>query len=99
MRQLEGVCSSKIYHCHLSEVYCYYCIVVRRELLGKVEGEDGQGVGLASLGEQGWLGAGGRLLGLLFSFEFLGRGEVLLVKVLCEAFKLRVLLSFLFLQL
>ena len=41
-------------------------------------------------------GAGGRLLGLLlFSFEFLGRGKVLLVKVLCEAFKIRIFLSFL----
>ena len=33
MRQLEGVCSSKIYHCHLSEVY--YCIVVRRSCWGR----------------------------------------------------------------
>lgn len=75
-----------------------YCS--KKELLGKVEGEDGQGVGSASLGGTRMAGAGGRLLGLLllmFSFEFLGRGKVLLVKVFCEAFRIRVFLSFLLL--
>ena len=56
-----------------------YCS--KKELLGKVEGEDGQGVGSASLGGTRMAGAGGRLLGLLlFSFESLGRGKVITCK-------------------
>ena len=53
MRQLKGVRSSKIYHCHLSEEAMEYCckFVLRRAVFGGIESEseDGQGVGLTRL--------------------------------------------------
>ena len=45
MRQLEGVRSSKIYHCHLSKEVMELFFCVENELSVGIESEDGQGVG------------------------------------------------------